>query len=552
MKPVDPRLLRYAAAARGFLLASAAIGVFQTAVTIAFAWLLTDAVVGAIAGRDVTVTLLVLLGTALLRGLLIAASDAAGTRAAARTGMQLRAALVAAVGRLGSGWLAQRNQTQIAVTAGHGLEALDAYFARYIPQLVLTVIATPVLVAVMWWQDWPSGLTAVITLPLIPLFLILIGIATRTVQKKQWQTLQHLAARFADTVQGLSTLRLFGRDRRAADRIEVTADEYRRETMKVLRFSFLSGFAMELLSSLAVALIAVAVGFRLLSGDLSLEVGLFVLLLAPEAFLPIRQVGVQFHAAAEGVAATEDVFDVLDAARERDRGGVRLHDPGTAARPNPTDSSGSRVGVVQGERGLVVEGLRVRDLPPVSFVAQPGTVTLIEGPSGSGKSSLLAALRGAADYTGTARWEGREVRELAPFDWLAWAGQTPGLMRGTVAENVALGDTAPDVARVRAALDAACAEGIEAERVLGVQGAGLSGGQAQRVAVARALYRHDAAPARVLALDEPSSALDPDTEERLWRSLRERADAGATVLLVSHRRSARDIADRIVALGVSA
>jgi ATP-binding cassette, subfamily C, bacterial CydD len=553
VKPVDPRLLRYAAAARGFLLASAAIGVFQTAVTIAFAWLLTEAVVGAIAGRDVTTTLVWLLGTALVRGLLIAASDAAGTQAAARTGMQLRAALVAAVGRLGPGWLAQRNQTQIAVTAGHGLEALDAYFARYIPQLVLTVIATPVLVAVMWWQDWPSGLTAVITLPLIPLFLILIGIATRTVQRKQWQTLQHLAARFADTVQGLSTLRLFGRDRRAADRIEVTADEYRRETMKVLRFSFLSGFAMELLSSLAVALIAVAVGFRLLSGDLSLEVGLFVLLLAPEAFLPIRQVGVQFHAAAEGVAATEDVFDVLDAARDRDRGGVRPHDPGTDARPNPVDSSGSRGQVVRTERrGLVVEGLRVRDLPPVSFVAEPGTVTLIEGPSGSGKSSLLAALRGAVDSTGSATWGGRDVAELAPSDWLAWAGQTPGLMRGTVAENVALGDGSPDLARVRRALDAACAEGVEADRVLGVQGAGLSGGQAQRVAVARALYRHDAMPERLLALDEPSSALDADTEERLWRSLRTRADAGATVLLVSHRRSARDIADRIVALGVSA
>ncbi len=207
--------------------ASALIGVIQTAVTIAFAWLLTDAITGAIAGRDVTSSLLWLLLAALLRGLLIAASDAAGTRAAAKTGMQLRSALVAAVGKLGPGWLAQRNQTELAVTAGHGLEALDAYFARYIPQLVLTVIATPVLVAVMWWQDWPSGLTAVITLPLIPIFLILIGMATRTVQTRQWQTLQRLAARFADTVQGLSTLRLFGRDRRAADRIEITADQYR-------------------------------------------------------------------------------------------------------------------------------------------------------------------------------------------------------------------------------------------------------------------------------------------------------------------------------------
>jgi ATP-binding cassette subfamily C protein CydD len=538
-----------------FLAASALIGVIQTVVTIAFAWLLTDAITGAIAGRDVTSSLLWLLVTALLRGLLIAASDAAGTRAAAKTGMQLRAALVAAVGKLGPGWLARRNQTELAVTAGHGLEALDAYFARYIPQLVLTVIATPVLVAVMWWQDWPSGLTAVITLPLIPLFLILIGMATRTVQTRQWQTLQHLAARFADTVQGLSTLRLFGRDRRAADRIEVTADEYRRETMKVLRFSFLSGFAMELLASIAVALIAVSVGFRLLSGDLTLEVGLFVLLLAPEAFLPIRQVGVQFHAAAEGVAATEDVFDVLDAAGDRaasvndssEPSGDGVTRGGTAADRHALEESFTATG-----RDLVVDRLRVRDLPAISFTAEPGTITVIEGPSGAGKSSLLAALRGAADFEGTAAFAGEDVRVLPPAAWLAWAGQAPGLTRGTVAANVALGDPAPDGHGIRAALDDACAETIDPDRELGVQGAGLSGGQAQRVAVARALYHHASAPGRVLALDEPSSALDGETEARLWRSLRERADAGATILLVSHRRTAREIADQVVALGVSA
>ncbi|MEV8249470.1 thiol reductant ABC exporter subunit CydD [Microbacterium sp. NPDC076768] len=548
MKPVDPRLLRYAGAARGFLAASALIGVVQTAVTIAFAWLLTDAIIGALAGRDVTGPLLWLLAVALLRGVLIAASDAAGTRAAAKTGMQLRAALVGAVGRLGPGWLAQRNQTALAVTAGHGLEALDAYFSRYIPQLVLTVIATPVLVAVMWWQDWPSGLTAVITLPLIPLFLILIGMATRTVQTRQWQTLQRLAARFADTVQGLSTLRIFGRDARAAERIEVTADEYRRETMKVLRYSFLSGFAMELLASVAVALIAVSVGFRLLSGDLTLEVGLFVLLLAPEAFLPIRQVGVQFHAASEGVAATEDVFSVLDEAGHP----THLHDSSTPAARHSADSSGIRNSVMQveGGGGLRVAGMRVRGLPPVSFTAEPGTITLIEGPSGAGKSSLLAALRGAVQFDGDAHFGDVDVRRLVPSDWLAWAGQSPGLMRGTVAANVALGDATPDMHRIRVALRDACAESIAPDLELGVQGTGLSGGQAQRVAVARALYRHASGAGRVLALDEPSSALDPETEERLWASLRTRADAGATILLVSHRRSARVVADHVVALGV--
>lgn len=558
MKPVDIRLLRYAGAARGFLLLSGAIGVVQTAVTIAFAWMLTDAVTGALAGRDVTASLLWLLGLAALRGVLIAASDAAGTRAAAKTGMQLRAALIAAVGRLGPGWLAQRNQAGLAVTAGHGLEALDAYFARYIPQLVLTVIATPVLVAVMWWQDWPSGLTAIVTLPLIPLFLILIGIATRTVQRTQWQTLQRLAARFADTVQGLSTLRLFGRERRAAAQIEATADEYRRETMKVLRFSFLSGFAMELLASIAVALIAVAVGFRLLSGDLSLEVGLFVLLLAPEAFLPIRQVGVQFHAAAEGVAATEDVFEVLDAAEARaDSPTVGVHNSGTnAAEGRAPGSEGRDPGALPelrtaNARDLIVADLRVRDLPPVSFTARAGTITLIEGPSGAGKSSLLAALRGAVDFDGAATVGGVDVRAFAPSEWLAWSGQRPQLSRGTIAENVTLGDATPDAGGIRRALDDACANDLDPAFELGVQGSGLSGGQAQRVAVARALYRQASRPDAVLALDEPSSALDPDTEERLWMSLRARADAGATVLLVSHRRSARDVADQVVELGVS-
>ncbi len=547
MKPVDPRLLKYAGAARGFFVLAAAIGVLQTAVVIAFAWFLTDAVTGALEGRSVASSLLWMLALALLRGALIAASDFAGMRAAAATGTQLRRALIGAVGRLGPGWLASRNQAALAVTAGHGLEALDQYFAKYLPQLVLTVIATPVIVVVMWWQDWPSGLTAIITLPLIPIFMILIGIATRTVQRKQWQTLQHLAARFADTVQGLATLRLFGREHRAVAQIEATADQYRRETMKVLRFSFLSGFAMELLSSLAVALIAVAVGFRLLAGDLSLEVGLFVLLLAPEAFLPIRQVGVQFHAASEGVAATEDVFAVLDEAGETssatpDNSGAFLQNPGSVASVRRTEAVSPE---------LRAENLRVRDLAPVSFTARPGTVTLIEGPSGSGKSSLIAALRGAAPFAGTASLGGRDIRELAPADWIAWAGPAPGLIRGTIADNVALGSTA-DAAGIRRALDAACAEDLDADLELGVQGSGLSGGQAQRVAVARALYRHAQSPDRVLVLDEPSSALDADTEARLWATLRERADAGAVVVLVSHRRTARDIADQVVSLGVNA
>ena len=544
MKPIDPRLLRWAPAARTYLVVSAVIAIVQTAVTIAFAGLLAAGIAAVAAGRSPLAVVPWLALVVAVRAALLWTSEAWGAKAAAQTGRELRTALLDAIARRGPAWLSARNTSALAVTAGHGLDALDPYFSRYVPQLVLTAIATPVIVIVMWMQDWPSGVAALVTLPLIPLFLILIGIATRGVQRRQLQVLQTLAARFADTVQGLATLRLFGRERRAAARMRETADQYRRETMRVLRYSFLSGFALELLSSLAVAIIAVSVGLRLLGGELSLGVGLFVLLLAPEAFLPLRQVGVQFHAAAEGVAATEDVFEILEDA-SAGTAAVRGAVPGATPPASPSEDAesprGTRVvfrdvGVRYGERML----------PPVTFTAAAGTVTLLEGRSGSGKSSLFAALRGAAPYDGVIRVEG--APDPDPATWLAWAGQRPGLIRGTIAANVALGDPAPDADRVRAALADAAAADLDPAQQLGVQGAGLSGGQAQRVAVARAFYRLGSG-ARVLALDEPSSALDATTEARLWRAVRRAADAGATVLLVSHRPSARAIADQVVRIG---
>ncbi|GAA1944232.1 thiol reductant ABC exporter subunit CydD [Microbacterium aquimaris] len=534
--PVDPRLLRYARASRGFFGAIAAISLAQTLVVIAFAWLVTQAVTGVVDGAapsELVPTLAALSGVVALRAGLLWAREAVSSRAAARVESQLRDRLLDAVDRLGPGWLAGRSSAALAVTAGRGLASLEAYFGRYLPQLVMTVIATPLLVAVMWWQDWISGITVVVTLPLIPFFMVLIGLATQALQARQWKTLQHLASRFADTVQGLGTLKVFGRQHRAVDAVGRVTDTYRLETMKVLRVSFLSGFALEFLASISVAIIAVSIGFRLIDGSMLLAVGLFVLLLAPEAYLPLRQVGVQFHAAAEGVAATSDVFEVLDAARDRGTDENRQTAPRTTG-------------------ALALRDVRVRrgdrDLPTVSFTASPGTLTLVVGPSGAGKSSLLAALLGSAEYRGSATWAGHEACSLTPASWIAWAGQRPGLSAGTVAENVALGDETPDHARVRVALAAACAPEIDPATVLGVQGSGLSGGQAQRVAVARALYRRDAQRLPVLALDEPSAALDAETESALWRSVRAQADAGAIVLLVSHRETAREIADQVIDL----
>ncbi|WP_114588076.1 thiol reductant ABC exporter subunit CydD [Microbacterium arborescens] len=546
-RPVDPRLLRYARTSRLFFVAIGVIGLAQTAVVVGFAWLTTQAIVGAIGGMPVADLMRVLAALAAVvaaRAGLLWLREAVSARAAARVRSELRGGLTSAVGRLGPGWLANRNSAQLAVTAGRGLDALDAYFGRYLPQLVLTVIATPVLIAVIWWSDWISGVTVLLTMPLIPLFMVLIGLATRAVQRAQWQTLRQLAARFADTVRGLSTLTVFGRQHRAASSIERVTENYRIETMRVLRVSFLSGFALEFLASISVAIVAVSIGFRLIDGSLALSVGLFVLLLAPEAYLPLRQVGVQFHAAAEGVAATDDVFEVLDAARA-------LPPQDAASSASTTDAATS----VAAERGILrARELRVRRgdslLAPVSFTARPGTITLLSGPSGAGKSSVFAALRGIAPFEGELTLDDEQVPP--PASWLAWAGQDAGLIAGTVAENVTLGAPTDRVAgpagerAVVRALTAAGAADLDPALELGVRGAGLSGGQAQRVAVARALFRHVNSGAPVVALDEPSAALDAETEAALWQSLRRVADDGATVLLVSHRESARPIADVLV------
>jgi ATP-binding cassette subfamily C protein CydD len=433
---------------------------------------------------------------------------------------------VDAVGRLGPGWLAQRNAAALAVTAGHGLEALDAYFGRYLPQLVATVIAMPVIVVVIAVTDPVSGLIVVLTLPLIPIFMVLIGLATRGVQRRQFDSLQHLAARFADTVRGLGTLKVFGRERRAAASMEQVTRRYARATMSVLRVSFLSGFALEFLASISVAIVAVAIGLRLLDGQLDLTIGLFVLLLAPEAYLPLRQVGVQFHAASEGAATTDAIFEVLDA----------------EAPPSVvTPVEASAEGVLLAARELEVQR-GPHGIGPIDLTVCAGRIVLLEGPSGAGKSSVLAALLGFVQHTGTVEVAGGGSAR----DAIAWSGQRPGLVEGTVRENVALGAERPDEALAARCLRDAQANGIPLSRELGVGGAGLSGGQAQRLAVARALYRLRSTSARVLVLDEPSSALDAATEARVWATLRAVADEGAGVLLVSHRTSARAIADEVV------
>jgi ATP-binding cassette subfamily C protein CydD len=546
MRPLDPRLLRYAAAARTFFGAGVVLGILRTAATLAFCWLLSRAIVGAIAGRSLGELLpgiLSLTGIGIVRAGTIWAMEVASARGAATVKSQLRRRLVAGLARLGPGWLSARNRVDVVTTAGPALDALDGYFSLFLPQLILTAIATPLVIAAIFLQDVMSGILVVVALPLIPVFMILIGLATQAVQRRQWLVLAQLSSRFMDVVGGLATLKIFGRQQRQATRIASLTEDYRVETMKVLRLSFLSGFALELIGSLSVALVAVSVGLRLIDGSLALSVGLFVLLLAPEAFLPLRQVGANYHAAADGITAAEDIFDILDAAE--------------AMTPEITTPEIVKSGASPGTllpRELRFDGVSVRyegrtAVDRFSAVIRPGQVTVLAGVSGSGKSSLLAALLGFVPFDGTIDIAGAasaaDRRSLT-----AWAGQGTALLEGTIAGNVALGDARPDVTLVRRALELAALGRLDPQAPVTVTGSGLSGGQAERVIAARAIYRGLARHCPVLAFDEPSAALDEDAETELLRGLQSLADEGFTVLVVSHRPAVIAAADELIEMRV--
>ncbi|TFC58603.1 thiol reductant ABC exporter subunit CydD [Cryobacterium sp. TMT2-15-1] len=552
MRPFDPRLLRYASAARWFLSVGALLGLAQTVTVIAFSWLLSQSITLALTGaspNSLAFTMAALAGVIVVRAALAWLLEVAATRGAAQVKSQLRRQVLDRVAERGPDWLSGRASAGVSTLATQGLDALDNYFARYLPQLLLAAISTPLLILVMLWQDLPSGITVIVVLPFIPVFMVLIGQATQSVQRQQWESLQRLSTGFLDLVGGLGTLKIYGRERRQFARVRTITEDYRARTMKVLRVSFLSGFVLELAASLSVALVAVSIGLRLVDGSLAVGVGLFVLLLAPEAFLPVRQVGTQFHAAADGLAAAEEVFAILD-------DGAGLRDAAIPAAS--TDPSGAPTGAGPADTGtLRFEHVTIRrgtDAPVHDFnaVFRPGELTVVVGPSGAGKSTLVAALQGFIPFDGRILQGGAEQTTGTPRPWLAWAGQRPGLFQGTIADNLALGDASVDPDAVTRSLEFAGAGDLDPSSLLGVAGEGLSGGQAQRVAAARAIYRAEVHDCAVVVLDEPSSALDEAAEASLVAGLRRLTAAGRIVVVVSHRPALRDAADQIVALNAVA
>lgn len=560
--PVDPRLLRTASAVRVHLAVAAVCGVAATGLILAQAWLVSRVVAGATpsfatdgtptgpgAGLD---TLAWLVGgvavVAVARALLSYGAESAALRSAARAKSQLRMQLVRRLALAAPD--PRRSAGEIVTLATRGLDALDDYFARYLPQLVLAVLVPVAVLIVVADADWISAVVIGVTLPLIPLFMVLVGMHTRARTDRQWRLLSRLGGHFLDVVQGLPTLALFRRAQVVAGKVRETTDAHRHAMTGTLRVAFLSAFVLEVLATLAVALVAVEVGLRLLYGNLDYATALFVLVLAPEAYLPLREVGARFHASMEGVAAARQVFTELD----RPVGGAT---GGTAPVP-PADPAG---------RGLTVDGLRVRypgadtdAVAGLSLTLTPGETVLLRGPSGAGKSTLLGVLLGTVAPTGgTVTVHGRDGTdaELAELDldaWrrgVAWVPQQPHLFADTVAANVRLGagrdhatDDAVRAAARRAGLDTVIARLPRGwDTVLGEGGTQLSSGERQRVALARAFLRD----APLVLLDEPTAHLDPDSAAAVRTAATELL-RGRTAVVVAHDAGWAEHTDRTVTI----
>lgn len=539
------RLSRSSRAARRQLGATVALGCLATALIVAQATLLAHVVVDAFLGgaslADLAPRLGWLLAISLARGAVDLGFEVSGRIGAARVMAELRARLVRHLLTERPGALSQERSGELATAAVQGVDALEAYYACYLPQAVLAALTPLVILAWAVPRDWKAAVILAITAPLIPVFMVLIGRLAEGATRRRWQRLTRLSARFLDLVGGLETLRANGRAAAQAESIAAAGESYRRETMATLRIGFLSALVLELLAMIGVALVAATVGIQLAEGSLGLTAGLTVLILAPEVYAPLRRLGSEFHAGADAMAAAERIFEVLDrpaAVRPPERR-VTAPDPGRA----PLEIAG----VSFSHPG------RERVLDHVDLTLAPGETVALVGPSGGGKSTLLSLLlRLAEPDGGSIACGGVDLGEVAPEDWrrrIAWVPQRPTIFAGTVAENIRLARPGANLAATdRAALEAGLGplltqlpEGLDTR--LGEGGRRLSAGQAQRVGLARAFLTD----APLLLLDEPTAHLDAGTEAEVVAAIA-RLAAGRTALIVAHRAAAIRGADRVVEL----
>ena len=534
-KPLDPRLLRRASSARRTIAYTVVLSIAVTATVVAIALTLAqvlgDLVTGARQVSETAGQIAIIAGLFALRGLLQVALGRIGHIGAREVIAELRAQVLTHMSKLGPRWAAD-NASRTGTLLTRGLDALDPYFTAYLPQLMLTVILTPALLVVMATQDLLAALTLAIAIPLIPVFMWLIGVMTNQFASDRLAALTSLGRQLLDLVAGIPTLRAFGRAGGPTARVRDLAERARRTTMATLRVAFLSGAVLELISTIAVAMVAVGVGLRLVSGKFDLVTGLAVLIMAPEVLLPLRQVGVQFHNAADGVAAAEGALDIL-----------ALPAPATGTRHvhQVRELELRDVSVRAGDRDrMAPAGLSAR--------VRPGRITVLAGPSGSGKTTAMNVALGLISPD---RGQVLLTTEAGPVDladvdleswWqlVTWVPQRPTFEPGTLAETLG-GTPAEREEAIEAAGLADVVHEVGWQRRIGQGGVGLSVGQRQRLALARALILD----APFLILDEPTAHLDSASEEIVTTSLRSAAAAGKGVLVIAHRSAVIDIADDV-------
>jgi ATP-binding cassette, subfamily C, bacterial CydD len=539
MRPVDPRLLRHARAARTCLSLTVLLGLVVTGLIVAQAALLARALSAAALGTGTSVlagTLLLLLGVVLARAAAAYGGEAAALRAAARVKSQLRRKLIRHCLRLAPASLGGQRPGEVAAQATRGLDGLGPYFARYLPQLVLSVLVPLAVVVTVTAADWISGAVIACTLPLIPLFGALVGLHTKARTNRQWRLLSQLSGHFLDVVQGLPTLKAFGRSKYQEQVIARVTDEHRSATMATLRVAFLSSLVLELSAALATALVAVETGLRLLYGHMPYQTALLVLLLTPEAYLPLRAAAAQYHASAEGTAAAENVFAILDTPLPSPTApAAAALTSGAAAVPDLRSATIRLAGV-----GISYAGRQRGAVDGLDMVIRPGELVMLTGASGAGKSSVLRLLlKFTEPSSGTVRVGGADLAAIPAEPWraqLAWVPQHPRLFEGSVADNIALGLPGASMAAIEdaarlagaAAFIAALPHGYDTQ--LDEQAARLSAGERQQLALARAFLRD----APLLLLDEPTAHLAPAAAAAIGAAIRGPL-AGRTIIVATHQ-----------------
>ncbi len=546
----DKRLLRQALTARLTLTTTIAMGLLG-AVAIIFQARQVSTIVARVFLEQQTLLeirplLFGLLGWIVLRSLTTLLSDAAAGATALRIKQALRQQLADKMIALGPAYL--RSQTNgsadVISIAIQGIDALEAYFSQFLPQLTLAALIPVTMLFVIIPLDPLTGLVLALTAPLLPLFLWLVGSASAVVTRRQWTALSRMNAFFLDTLQGLTTLKTLGRSRTHDQRIATISERYRQATMSVLRVTFLSALVLELVGTISTAIVAVEVSLRLLAGRIAFEQAFFLLILAPEFYWPLRQVGLRFHAASTGVAAAQKLFAVLQ---------TEETSPASSTQPVPMMLAAPQrirfehVSYTYPNRSLAA-------LQDISFELRAGQLTALIGPSGSGKTTLAwLLLRFLSPTQGEIRIDDQQLSELPLSAWrrqLAWVSQRPHLLRGSLAENLRLAHPGATEAQLWHALRAAhldqwvTSQPLKLDTHIGEGGASLSSGQIQRLALARAFLR----PASLLLLDEPTAHIDPIEEALLEQSTRNLLDSGKTCLVIAHRLPTIQRADWLIVL----